>query len=74
MVSYEAACTMLMELVPIVADNKEELALLLRGKEELRSFFEKETHRSPPPSTRAAMFLWGRPRGINSWGRRTLTT
>ena len=36
MVSYEAACTMLMELVPIVADNKEELALLLRGKEELK--------------------------------------
>lgn len=48
MVSYEAACTMLMELVPIVADNKEELALLLRGKEELRSFFEKRN--TPQPS------------------------
>lgn len=47
--SYEAACTMLLELVPMVASNQEALNALMRGKEEVRIFFERRN--TPQPST-----------------------
>ncbi len=48
--SYEAACTMLLELVPLVASNQAALNALMRGKEEVREFFERRN--TPQPSTK----------------------
>lgn len=48
MSSYEQACTVLMELVPIVANNQAAMNALIRGKEEVREFFEKRN--TPQPS------------------------
>lgn len=47
--SYETACTMLMEILPVVSSDAAALEALLRGKEEVRQFFEKRN--TPQPST-----------------------
>lgn len=46
---YETACAFLMELVEIAATDAEAMALLMRGKEEIREFFEKRN--TPQPSS-----------------------
>ena len=48
--SYETACTMILELVPAVASDSVALAELMRGKEEVRAFFEQRN--TPQPSTK----------------------
>ena len=47
MSSYEAACAMLIELYPIVAENAEAMSLLTKGKEEVREFFERRNTPKP---------------------------
>ena len=49
MSSYEAACAMMVEMMPVAACDTEALQELLRGKEEVRNFFEQRN--TPQPST-----------------------
>ena len=58
MVSYEAACTMLMELVPIVADNKEEMALLA-GQGGIKVFFREKKHTAALRHLRGLQCFYG---------------
>lgn len=46
---YETACTMLLEILPIVSSDPAAMDVFLRGKEEIRQFFENKN--TPQPST-----------------------
>ena len=48
--NYETACTMLLEILPIVSSDPAAMEAFLRGKEEVRQFFENKN--TPQPSTK----------------------
>ena len=48
--NYETACTILLEILPIVSSDPAAMDVFLRGKEEIRQFFENKN--TPQPSTK----------------------
>ena len=50
MSSYEAASSLLLELIEVASNDAAALAELMRGKEEVRLFFEQRN--TPQPSTK----------------------